>query len=182
MSQHQNSDTTLTKIYVGGLPWKTRQEGLISFFERFGEIIHANVVCYKATNRSQGYGKSQGYGFVSNQETILRLELRNYSINEFCIYIFSQVTFRYPESARRACMNPNPTIDGRITNCKLAYIGAANVKQNQYSLIPICHDDLCFTSPSFVQSMQQPSNFHQPLATYAIPQWYFSYSDAIFSH
>ncbi|XP_019086403.1 PREDICTED: RNA-binding protein 24-like [Camelina sativa] len=45
-----------TKIYVGGLPWKTRKEGLISFFEPFGEIIHANVVCDRETGRSQGFG------------------------------------------------------------------------------------------------------------------------------
>lgn len=61
MSQHnQYLDTTFTKIYVGGLPWTTREEGLRSYFEQFGEIIHVNVVCDRAIDRSQGYG------FVSN--------------------------------------------------------------------------------------------------------------------
>ncbi|CAH9110372.1 unnamed protein product [Cuscuta epithymum] len=41
-------------------------------------------------------GKSKGYGFV---------------------------TFRDPESARRACENPNPVIDGRKANCNVASMG-----------------------------------------------------------
>nr|DAD48995.1 TPA_asm: hypothetical protein HUJ06_018932 [Nelumbo nucifera] len=30
-----------------------------------------------------------------------------------------QVTFRDPESARRACLEPNPVIDGRRANCNI---------------------------------------------------------------
>ncbi|XWS23904.1 hypothetical protein CRYUN_Cryun28dG0055700 [Craigia yunnanensis] len=41
-------------------------------------------------------GKSKGYGFV---------------------------TFRDPESARRACVDSNPVIDGRRTNCNIASLG-----------------------------------------------------------
>ncbi|XP_059637404.1 uncharacterized protein LOC132279442 [Cornus florida] len=41
-------------------------------------------------------GKSKGYGFV---------------------------TFRDPESARRACSDPNPVIDGRRANCNIASFG-----------------------------------------------------------
>ncbi|KAG9451448.1 hypothetical protein H6P81_011413 [Aristolochia fimbriata] len=41
-------------------------------------------------------GRSKGYGFV---------------------------TFRDPESARRACMEPNPVIDGRRANCNIASLG-----------------------------------------------------------
>ncbi|XP_027092481.1 uncharacterized protein [Coffea arabica] len=41
-------------------------------------------------------GKSKGYGFV---------------------------TFRDPESARRACADPNPMIDGRRANCNIASLG-----------------------------------------------------------
>ncbi|XP_050939561.1 uncharacterized protein LOC103503700 [Cucumis melo] len=33
------------------------------------------------------------------------------------------VTFRDPESARRACANPNPIIDGRRANCNIAALG-----------------------------------------------------------
>lgn len=41
-------------------------------------------------------GKSKGYGFV---------------------------TFRDPDSARRACADPNPMIDGRRANCNIASLG-----------------------------------------------------------
>ncbi|KAM1127021.1 hypothetical protein ACFX13_042937 [Malus domestica] len=34
------------------------------------------------------------------------------------------VTFKDPESAMRACENPNPIIDGRRANCNLAVLGA----------------------------------------------------------
>ncbi|KAG7534110.1 RNA-binding domain superfamily [Arabidopsis thaliana x Arabidopsis arenosa] len=137
MSQHGNFDTTFTKIYVENLPWTTRKEGLVNFFKRFGEIIHANIVFYRKTDRSKGYGF---------------------------------VTFKDAESARNACKNPNPTIDGRVTNCKLASLGA-KVKPNQSKIIPLAHDDLCFKSPSFCQNLQQPSNFPQPVTTNPRPQW-----------
>ena len=39
------------------------------------------------------------------------------------IYIIIQVTFRDAESARRACANPNPMIDGRRANCNIAAMG-----------------------------------------------------------
>ncbi|EOA14464.1 hypothetical protein CARUB_v10027673mg, partial [Capsella rubella] len=112
MSRHQNFDTRFTKIYLGGLPWKTRKEGLISFFQRFGEIIHANVVCDRETDRSQGYGF---------------------------------VTFKDAESATRACKNPNPTIEGRVASCNLAYVGA-KVKHNQSNtnLVPSSHYPQCY--------------------------------------
>jgi len=41
---------------VGGLPWETRNEGLRSYFEQFGDIIHVNMVCDRETGRSEGYG------------------------------------------------------------------------------------------------------------------------------
>ncbi|XP_058086802.1 uncharacterized protein LOC131233938 [Magnolia sinica] len=41
-------------------------------------------------------GRSKGYGFV---------------------------TYRDPESARRACIDPNPVIDGRRANCNIASLG-----------------------------------------------------------
>lgn len=33
------------------------------------------------------------------------------------------MTFRDPESARRACADPTPVIDGRRANCNLASLG-----------------------------------------------------------
>ncbi|XP_022874459.1 RNA-binding protein 38-like [Olea europaea var. sylvestris] len=83
-------DTTLTKVFVGGLAWETQSEILRQHFEQFGEILEAVVITDKNT------GRSKGYGFV---------------------------TFWDPESARRACADPTPIIDGRRANCNLASLG-----------------------------------------------------------
>ncbi|KAL4280505.1 hypothetical protein GQ457_03G029870 [Hibiscus cannabinus] len=83
-------DTTLTKVFVGGLAWETPTEEMSSYFQQFGEILEAAIITDKNT------GKSKGYGFV---------------------------TFREPESARKACVDPNPVIDGRRTNCNIASLG-----------------------------------------------------------
>jgi len=52
-------DTTFTKVFVGGLAWETRSEGLRAHFEVYGDILEAVVI----TDR--GTGRSKGYGFVS---------------------------------------------------------------------------------------------------------------------
>ncbi|CAL9027412.1 unnamed protein product [Prunus brigantina] len=83
-------DTTLTKVFVGGLAWETQSDTLRRHFEQFGDILEAVVITDKNT------GRSKGYGFV---------------------------TFRDPDSARRACADPNPVIDGRRANCNLASLG-----------------------------------------------------------
>ncbi|XP_011074197.1 RNA-binding protein 38 [Sesamum indicum] len=91
--QHYRSpfgDTTLTKVFVGGLAWETPTDVMRGYFEQFGEILEAVIINDKTT------GKSKGYGFV---------------------------TFRDPESAKRACADPNPVIDGRRANCNIASLG-----------------------------------------------------------
>lgn len=91
--QYLNSpfgDTTLTKVFVGGLAWETKSETMRNYFEQFGEILEAVVINDKNT------GRSKGYGFV---------------------------TFRDPESAKRACVDPSPVIDSRRANCNLASLG-----------------------------------------------------------
>jgi hypothetical protein len=52
-------DTTLTKVFVGGLAWETPSEGLRQHFERYGDILEAVVITDRLT------GRSKGYGFVS---------------------------------------------------------------------------------------------------------------------
>lgn len=58
--QSTQKDTTLTKIFVGGLPYHTTDKSLKKFFESFGDIEEAVVITDRQT------GKSRGYGFVSN--------------------------------------------------------------------------------------------------------------------
>ncbi|XP_074569278.1 LOW QUALITY PROTEIN: putative RNA-binding protein ARP1 [Curcuma longa] len=49
-------DTTLTKVFVGGLGWETREEALREHFDRFGDILEAVIIYDKHTCRSTGYG------------------------------------------------------------------------------------------------------------------------------
>ncbi|KAJ0877724.1 putative RNA recognition motif domain, nucleotide-binding alpha-beta plait domain superfamily [Helianthus annuus] len=100
--QHYQSpfgDTTLTKVFVGGLAWETPVEEMRTYFEQFGHILEAVIIMDKIT------GKSKGYGFV---------------------------TYDDAESAKRACNDPNPMIDGRRANCNIAsqgkIKGALNLK------------------------------------------------------
>ncbi|RRT44830.1 hypothetical protein GW17_00051674 [Ensete ventricosum] len=55
-------DTTLTKVFVGGLAWETPTEDLRRYFEQFGEILEAVIITDKFT------GRSKGYGFVTFRE------------------------------------------------------------------------------------------------------------------
>ncbi|KAI8572947.1 hypothetical protein RHMOL_Rhmol01G0240700 [Rhododendron molle] len=50
------SDTTYTKIFVGGLAWETQRDAMRRYFEQFGEIQEAVVITDKNTGRSKGYG------------------------------------------------------------------------------------------------------------------------------
>lgn len=52
-------DTTLTKVFVGGLAWETLKQALFEHFEKYGEIFEAVIISDKIT------GRSKGYGFVS---------------------------------------------------------------------------------------------------------------------
>uniref|UniRef100_J3L811 RRM domain-containing protein n=1 Tax=Oryza brachyantha TaxID=4533 RepID=J3L811_ORYBR len=58
----QFGDTTLTKVFVGGLAWETQKEGMRGYFEQFGDILEAVVITDKNT------GRSKGYGFVTFRE------------------------------------------------------------------------------------------------------------------
>ncbi|CAH9106527.1 unnamed protein product [Cuscuta epithymum] len=49
-------DTTLTKVFVGGLAWETPKEALRDHFHKFGDILEAVIISNKLTGRSKGYG------------------------------------------------------------------------------------------------------------------------------
>ncbi|XVF75486.1 hypothetical protein PTKIN_Ptkin13bG0191700 [Pterospermum kingtungense] len=52
----QFGDTTLTKVFVGGLAWETPKEALRDHFQKYGEILEAVIISDKLTGRSKGYG------------------------------------------------------------------------------------------------------------------------------
>ncbi|XP_050208890.1 probable RNA-binding protein ARP1 isoform X2 [Mercurialis annua] len=55
-------DTTLTKVFVGGLAWETPKEAMRDHFEKYGDILEAVIISDKLT------GRSKGYGFVTFKE------------------------------------------------------------------------------------------------------------------
>lgn len=63
-------DTTLTKVFVGGLAWETHKDTLREHFERFGDILEAVIISDKLT------GRSKGYGFVSPPPPSISLHCR----------------------------------------------------------------------------------------------------------
>lgn len=44
------------RLFVGGLPWKTKSEELEALFAQFGGVVSANVVADRYSGRSKGYG------------------------------------------------------------------------------------------------------------------------------
>ncbi len=45
-----------TKLYVGGLAYRTTNEGLKQAFEQAGTVVSASVLMDKMTGRSRGFG------------------------------------------------------------------------------------------------------------------------------
>ncbi|KAL3838357.1 hypothetical protein ACJIZ3_022948 [Penstemon smallii] len=54
--QKMGVDTTLTKVFVGGLAWETPKEALRDHFQNYGHILEAVIISDKLTGRSKGYG------------------------------------------------------------------------------------------------------------------------------
>lgn len=73
-------------LYVGNIPWSTKETDLEAFFSQHGEILECRIITERAT------GRSRGYGFVEvneeNMEEILEktdgveLEGRKLVVNE----------------------------------------------------------------------------------------------------
>lgn len=73
-------DTTLTKVFVGGLAWETPKEAMREHFDKYGEILEAVIISDKIT------GRSKGYGFVSTFETTLDLVVEDFGVGVFSFF------------------------------------------------------------------------------------------------
>lgn len=52
-------------LYVGNIPWSTKEDDLGQFFGQYGEVIECRIITERAT------GRSRGYGFVEvNEENV----------------------------------------------------------------------------------------------------------------
>ncbi len=45
-----------TKLYVGGLPYSSTEDGLLNHFSQAGAVASANIIMDKMTGRSRGFG------------------------------------------------------------------------------------------------------------------------------
>lgn len=45
-----------TKLFVGGLPYRTTQEELQQAFAQAGSVVSATIIIDRATGRSKGFG------------------------------------------------------------------------------------------------------------------------------
>jgi cold-inducible RNA-binding protein len=75
------------KLFVGGLNWKTTDDGLQSAFERFGEIAEAKVITDRETGRSRGFGfvtfaQDESADQAINEMNGTQLEGRTIQVNE----------------------------------------------------------------------------------------------------
>lgn len=43
-------------IFIGSLPFKTKESELRSFFENYGEVSRASIITDRETGRSRGFG------------------------------------------------------------------------------------------------------------------------------
>jgi len=43
-------------LYVGNIPWSTKEEDLQQFFTQFGEVEECRIITERSTGRSRGYG------------------------------------------------------------------------------------------------------------------------------
>ncbi len=43
-------------LYVGNIPWSTKEPDLEQFFSQYGEVLECRIITERATGRSRGYG------------------------------------------------------------------------------------------------------------------------------
>lgn len=61
------------RLYVGGLPYQTTEEELISLFQQIGNVSTATIIIDRATGRSKGFGFVEMADTQEAQDAIARL-------------------------------------------------------------------------------------------------------------
>lgn len=75
------------KLYVGNLPYTTKQEDLETAFRPYGEVVSATVIKDKISGRSKGFGFVEMKDAASGQAAIeglngKEMNGRNLSVSE----------------------------------------------------------------------------------------------------
>lgn len=56
MGGRKRGDLLVKTLYVGNIPWTTKEEELRRLFEEYGEVYGCRIITERATGRSKGYG------------------------------------------------------------------------------------------------------------------------------
>jgi RNA recognition motif-containing protein len=73
------------KLYVGNLTYTTTQDDLVALFSEFGEVLSAQIIYDRETNRSKGFGfveMSSGADEAANALNGHDFQGRNLTVNE----------------------------------------------------------------------------------------------------
>jgi cold-inducible RNA-binding protein len=46
----------MTKLYVGNLPYSTKEDSLAAMFASFGEVVSSTIIMDRNSGRSKGFG------------------------------------------------------------------------------------------------------------------------------
>lgn len=87
-----------TKLYVGGIPYTSTQDGLRDAFAQAGSVVSASIIIDKMT------GRSKGFGFVemTNEEDAKRaIEMWNGKDFEGRTLTVNEARPMQPRSSRR---------------------------------------------------------------------------------
>ena len=66
-------EQTVMRLYVGGLPYQTTDQDLMTLFQQAGRVTMATVITDRATGRSKGFGFVQMDNEQEAQSAISRL-------------------------------------------------------------------------------------------------------------
>ena len=73
------------KLYVGNLTYDTTEDNLVELFSEFGEVLSAQIIIDRDTNRSKGFGfveMSDGADEAANALNGQDFHGRNLTVNE----------------------------------------------------------------------------------------------------
>jgi RNA recognition motif-containing protein len=77
--------TVAKKLYVGNLTYDTTEDNLVELFSEFGEVLSAQIIIDRDTNRSKGFGfveMADGADEAANALNGQDFRGRNLTVNE----------------------------------------------------------------------------------------------------